>query len=274
MAFIVPSEDSWFVRNDVLLTDVVKRVMRSAGITPAADLSSPSEHTSMAIGAIDAAAQRIWYAARWDWRCFWIPFELKAGIESMFTDLPVRYDNTGANPVCGYLDKPLQPIEYSKLVQLVPTFGMIPPDQMALVPEFADLYSDFMADDRNTGTPEFWGIHGSKLFFYPVLKEAADLEDLGVPGDNIPIMFNFYGTYTSIMGAIDDGYEALIQIPSHLMHILHFLAEGYFQGDLEYPGAAANEGRGEALLAKAVAAHRKLKRDSAAFEDTSDRRFW
>ena len=267
-------QSSWEVPTERPLSEAVGRALRSCGITPPDTLNDPSEHTSMAIGAVDAAAQRIWYAARWDWRSLWIPFELGVGATTAFYRLPSRYDNSGANPVCGYLENPLTPISYEELTALVPTFSMIPVDQMGGLDSLVETLTDFASDDRNFGLPTHWGIHGGHLFLYPIPNDVSLYEGIGFSGTRLPFMFNFYATYEPVLGATEDGTDVSVPIPQSMAHIMHFLAAGYLQGDLEFPGASKNEARGEALLQAEVARHRKLKRDSSFYRDTSDRRYW
>jgi len=251
--------------------------MRSTGIAAPASLGGASDHTLMAVSAIDAAAQRVWFAARWDWRCFWVPFELDPSEQALFYRLPDRYSETAADPVCSYLgDAPLYHEPYQDLIFRRPTIDIVPFDQMlaGMGLSATAVWLDFLSEDENTGAPRYWGIQGSSLYLYPVLDEDT-MEELDDSLSKLPISFNFYASYQSLMNAdLDSGADILIEIPDKIMHIIHHLALGYFQADLEYPGAGQNEGRGERMLNKEVAGHRKLKRDSARFTPTGNRRAW
>jgi len=234
----------------------------------------------MAIGAVDAAAQRIWYAARWDWRNFWQTFELDPSEIVLFHKLPERYSETGAEPTCSLLPNPMSPMAYEELIYLNPLFGVIPFDQASagLGLQAINLINWFKMDERHLGLPTHWGIQGSHLFLYPyTLPEHLAALNYGIDlsTGTLPITFNFYAKYVSLMDTdFENNSDVMVETPDNLSHILHHLALGYLQSDLEYPGAPASEGRGEKMLAKAVAEHRKLKRDTAQFRVTDNKRAW
>lgn len=243
-----------------VVLDVVPRVLRSCGITPPSTMADPGERMCMAVSAVDAAAQRIWSAARWDWRMRWSPLEVSSGDVLPLVELPTGFGEVAAPPACRQSDHVLRQISYEELILSMPDAVVMSASSFGAMPGLVDLATDLGTDPNIRDIPKFWGIVGSSLFYWPLLSLSA-VEAVRPGYSSLTYVFTHHSSYVSLMSCLTTGLNMLIQIPNDLIHILVHLASGYLQHDLEFPGAAGNEARGEALLRAAVGQRRRSKID-------------
>lgn len=261
-------------RVTLFLLDVVTNVMRSLGMPGPSDLSQPVDRVAMCMNAVDVASQRIWEAARWDWRSRWVPLEIGVG-ELPCVALPADFGEPGANPQCQFLENPLEPIGFEELVLYKPEYLSLPTYSYASITDLSEQLVEFTTNEENLGVPRYWAIHGSNILWFPILDQ--DSLDLMGEGDltKMTAFFNYYARYESVLGtAFSTDINPTVQIPQELLHVLHHLTVGYLGHDLEFPGAQRNETRGEQLLQACVARRRKDKRDNAQFTTGNTRRAW
>lgn len=236
---------------------LVGEIMDGSGVQrPTTLAGEQSKHTKVAASSVNRALSRIWSAAHWDWRLKWIGFELENQV-FMYV-LPDDYEWTSTGPLNSSLEYGLCHLPYEGLIAKWPALTdasvQFRSDIVAAPGGLSHLFDVLggLTENDFYGVPEYWGIKGNNLYFFRI-PDFDQMEDIS--------KYFTFGYYTAFADLTEDG--DYLPVPSQMNNIVFFLASAYFKQAFEFPDFQADEARGEGMLAKAIATHKRLYPDDA-----------
>jgi len=211
----------------------VNKVLSGIGENLVGALTNPTRRVSIAMGAVEAARDDIFYKKLWQWRREHMEIALVE--DQMWYELPTNYHKMASSISLNRREKKVDYVDYGDLLLRFPDLRAFPPGSgvggIASAVQLGNQADTF-------GEPDYYTIWQQAYIGFMKIPNAAFLED-----EDDVLFAHYWRHAASLVSDYDD-----IGIPRELWSAHEMLASSRMKKVLEYPDWKDEKMEGLALL--------------------------